>query len=448
MHRIGLVLITTLISLFLNAQDKNDKASLPYAPLVEVNGHLAEDTIDNSENSKLISIFMDCKSRNCDFDHFRKEIRWVNWVRDRKDCHVHILITSERTGGGGLKFSLDYIGCKDYKDQNKLFEFITQNTDSDTEVRNQLTCYIAVGLVQFVELSSEIISNLHISYDSPIESQGTELNIVPNDPWRLWAFRFGTDGYMDGEISEKSYGIEGSISANKVSEELKINLFARGEFESEEFKDNEGNQTFIAISEDYLAKFLIVRSLGPKLSIGGTSSLNRSTYLNRKLAFFIGPSIEYNIFPYSESTRKAITFMYTCEMASFTYISETVNFKQKETLPRHVLKIGVAVQQPWGEIFGSIEGIQYLHDLKTHRINTYLSIEYRIFRGFNVDIFVVFSRIKDQFYLPAQGLTLEEILLRRRQRETDYRFDVGLGFSYRFGSKYANIVNSRMSRIR
>ena len=56
-----------------------------------------------------------------------------------------------------------------------------------------------------------------------------------------------------------------------------------------------------------------------------------------------------------------------------------------------------------------------------------------------------FSRIKDQFFLPSEDLTPEEILVRRRQRETDYQFDLNLGFSYRFGSKFANIVNPRMS---
>ena len=71
-------------------------------------------------------------------------------------------------------------------------------------------------------------------------------------------------------------------------------------------------------------------------------------------------------------------------------------------------------------------------------------LEYRIFRGFEINIFGFYSRIKDQFFLPSEGLSQEEILLRRRQRETDFRFNVGVGFSYRFGSKYANVVNPRL----
>jgi hypothetical protein len=85
-----------------------------------------------------------------------------------------------------------------------------------------------------------------------------------------------------------------------------------------------------------------------------------------------------------------------------------------------------------------------LHDPKVHSINTFAFFEYRLFRGLNFNLSGSFSRIKDQFYLPAEGLTDEEILLRRRARETDYRFSTRVGFSYRFGSKFANIVNPRM----
>jgi len=95
-------------------------------------------------------------------------------------------------------------------------------------------------------------------------------------------------------------------------------------------------------------------------------------------------------------------------------------------------------------VYGSIEGIQYLHDPKTHRINTDARWEYRLFRGFSLDISGEFSRIKDQFYLSSEELSGEEILTERYERETDYSFDFSIGFSYRFGSRFANIVNPRM----
>jgi outer membrane usher protein FimD/PapC len=158
----------------------------------------------------------------------------------------------------------------------------------------------------------------------------------------------------------------------------------------------------------------------------------------------MGPAIEYNIFPYDESTRKSITFLYTVEVNYNNYELVTVTGATEETLGRHRLNISANVQQPWGQIFGSVSGTQYLHDAATHRIDTFLGASFRIFRGFEFNVNGSFSRIKDQFFLPAEGQTPEDILLRRRQRETEFRYRLSLGFSYRFGSKFANIVNPRM----
>ena len=39
--------------------------------------------------------------------------------------------------------------------------------------------------------------------------------------------------------------------------------------------------------------------------------------------------------------------------------------------------------------------------------------------------------------------TDEEILLQLRQLRTDYRWEMSIGLSYTFGSKFANTVNPR-----
>jgi len=52
-------------------------------------------------------------------------------------------------------------------------------------------------------------------------------------------------------------------------------------------------------------------------------------------------------------------------------------------------------------------------------------------------------RIKDQIFLQGGELTEEEILLRRRQRETDFQYGLSFGFSYTFGSIFSNVVNPR-----
>ncbi|UCF20529.1 MAG: hypothetical protein JSU87_03715 [Gemmatimonadota bacterium] len=389
--------------------------------------------------AQALSVFLDCNAHNCDFDHFRREIVWVNWVRDRRDADIHLLVTAEETGGGGWRYTLDYIGRRGLEDLTKSNLYISDPDDTDAEVREALTRFMALGLVQFVE-GTPLAPRLRIMYEAPAVAvvQREEL-----DPWNLWVFRLELDVELEGEKRESSNAFGASVHADRVAEDLKINIGLAGEYMRDEFEFDDG-ELVSSTSEEYFAGLSAVWSLDDHWSAGGGVNADRSTFLNRDLALFVGPALEYNIFPYSESTRRQVTFRYMLEVGYFNYELETIEGQTEETLPRHSLIVGAAVQQPWGEIHGSLEGIQYLHDLKAHRINSFVEFEYRLFRGLNFDIELDFSRIKDQFFLPKEGLSEEEILLRRRQRETDYRYELSVGLSYRFGSKFANIVNPRM----
>ena len=395
---------------------------------------------ETGTTQKRTFVFLDCNARNCDFDHFRREIPWVNWVRDRMDSDVHLLITQQRTGAGGIQYTLDYIGLQSLEGEKRTLLYTSDPNDTDTEVRNKLTHMIALGLVQFVDIDPSIASNLQINFDAPEEE---DVLMEEFDPWNLWVYRIGFGGSMEGESYQSAYNVEGRASAARVSEDYKIILEVDAEYYNEEFEDVDTGDILSNVSEDYSAEIESVWSLTNKWSLGFFGEANKSTFWNRDLAIFVGPAIEYNIYPYSESTRRSITFQYSIEYTYFDYELVTVQGLSTESTGRHRLGIRASLQQPWGEIFASIEGIQYFSDPSTHRINSFLRLEYRLFRGFNINIFTRYSRIKDQFFLPAEGLSPEEILLRRRQRETDFRFDVGMGISYRFGSKFANVVNPR-----
>lgn len=47
-----------------------------------------------------LRVFLDCQYE-CDFDYLRKEITFVDHVRDSQSADIHALITTETTGGGG-----------------------------------------------------------------------------------------------------------------------------------------------------------------------------------------------------------------------------------------------------------------------------------------------------------------------------------------------------------
>jgi hypothetical protein len=67
----------------------------------------------------------------------------------------------------------------------------------------------------------------------------------------------------------------------------------------------------------------------------------------------------------------------------------------------------------------------------------------RIFKGFSINGYAGYSRIRDQFYLEKADATAEEILLRLRQLATGYSYNAGFGFSFSFGSLSNATVNPR-----
>ena len=404
---------------------------------------LAGQTPPAAQQIQTLSVFLDCSGRNCDRDHFRREIAWVNWARDRNDADVHLLITTEQTGGNGWRYTLDYIGLRAFEGVDKTLSHTSVANDTDAETRDELTQTIALGLVQYAETSS-MAPRLRILF-RPLE-EGAPAVVEEHDPWNLWMFRVSLTGSIDGEAQQSSYSIDGSGSADRVTEEFKINFDMRGEYEHDSYDTDDGNEVYV--NEIYSANLLAVWSLGGQWSVGGKVNADRSTRQNRDLAVSAGPAIEYNFFPYSESTRRSVTLRYAAEVVRFDYAEITVEGVTDEILPRHSLTLSSGIQQPWGDIMGSIEAIQYLHELKTHRINVSGRIEYRIFRGLNLNFGGEFSRIKDQFYLSAEGLDAADIYLERLDRETDFSYQLRAGFSFVFGSKFANIVNPRMGRQR
>ena len=101
------------------------------------------------------------------------------------------------------------------------------------------------------------------------------------------------------------------------------------------------------------------------------------------------------------------------------------------------------VRQPWGSSGLSIEAATYYHDLERHRFVLNGDVDVRLFKGFSLTLDGSVSRIHDQLYLRAGTATDEEILLRRRQLATNYRYRFSVGASYTFGSIFNNIVNTR-----
>jgi hypothetical protein len=111
----------------------------------------------NGANGAL-HVFYECSGRGrgrsaCDSREFRTQIDWVNWVRDRRDAQVHVLITSEETGSGGSSYLLDFIGLEELDGVTDQLTYTSLGTDVRDETVLGLTRVLAVGLARYSVLS-------------------------------------------------------------------------------------------------------------------------------------------------------------------------------------------------------------------------------------------------------------------------------------------------------
>jgi hypothetical protein len=125
------------------------------------------------------------------------------------------------------------------------------------------------------------------------------------------------------------------------------------------------------------------------------------------------------------------------------YIDTTIYNKTKEHLWRHSLSASYEILQKWGSIDISLGYNNFLHDWSKNSIdiNGYLSL--RIAKGLELNLGGGASLVHNQLSLVKGGATTEEVLLRRKELETQYRYFTHFGLSYTFGSIYNNVVNPR-----
>src|SRR5512136_3448695 len=100
---------------------------LPVVLAASPQSQAAQANIDELKKTAL-KVFLDCDS--CDLEYIKTEITFVNYVRDRLEAQVHILISTQSTGGGGTEYTLTFIGQNDLKDVKDVQKYYSVKTDT------------------------------------------------------------------------------------------------------------------------------------------------------------------------------------------------------------------------------------------------------------------------------------------------------------------------------
>ena len=95
-----------------------------------------------------LKAFLDCQ--DCFSDFLRTEVTFVDYVRDRTEADVHVLITAAETGSGGVEYTIAFIGLKAFSGTDRTLKTVTVRADPEDVVRRQLANSLRVGLLNYV----------------------------------------------------------------------------------------------------------------------------------------------------------------------------------------------------------------------------------------------------------------------------------------------------------
>lgn len=376
-----------------------------------------------------LNVFMEAS------DFIKKEIPFINYVRDIKVADVYIISTEENTGSGGSVSTFFIVGQGKYEGMADTLK-CNFSPDETTDIRRaKQVKTLKMGLMRYVA-KTPLAQFMNINFSEPLSET------VSSDKWNSWVYSTNMQVYSYAEKSQKYGYLYGNLSANRITEKSK--------FESSLSISLQKNKTIYLDTLVYLSEYRdenlnlsYVKSINDHWSAGGYTYIKISSYNNYDLNVKIKPGIEYDIFPYSESTRHQLRLLYKVGLEINNYSEETTRNKLKETLACQSLSASLSVIQKWGSVSSSLTWSNYFFDWSFNNLSFNTSANLRIIKGLSFSIQGSAALIHDQISLPIGNATLEDALLQRKMQATNYSYWTSFGFTYTFGSIYNNVVNPR-----
>ncbi len=369
-----------------------------------------------------------------DLDYIRREIGFVRYVRDRKQADVHVLVSQQRTASNGTEYTAEFIGQMSFAGRRDTLTYVCREADTQDDRRARMVRILKIGLLPYAA-SYPVAEHLTVTYDQPLEP----VEVV--DPWDHWWFSLSGNTYVNGDQNYRNINAWGSVNAQRVTEEVKFNFRVYGSYNESKY-DYDYYQA-LSIARGKGSSTSIYFSLDDHWSWGASAGFNSSEYGNLDYSLSLKPGIEYDIFPYDESSRRRLSFTYQIAGRYADYIEETIYDRTTEMRYQHSLRVKLDLTQPWGSIYTAVTGSQYFHDPGKNWLGIDSNISVNLFEGFSLQVRGGYSLVHDQLSLRKGEATEEEILLRRRELGSSYSYWTSVGFSYSFGSQNNSIVNPR-----
>ena len=392
-------------------------------------------TQSDTINNDAARVFIDCRS--CDMNYTRQEIPYVNYVRDVKEAQVYILVTNQNAGSGGMQYTYTFEGLQDFENMNDTLVYTSNPDETTAVVREKRTNLLKMGLMRYVA-RTPVFSEVKIT---GVTTPG-RAEQKPVDNWNNWVFQLSTVPRYNGDATYKTFTMMNGIEISKITPDIKIEIGIDQSFTNTKYIYSNGTTRLVHKSSSGMNN-LIVKSLNNHWSVGAKINLGAETFSNYKFKSEFMPAVEWDLFPYSESTHRQMRFLYSVGYAYNNYIDTTIFNQTEEGLFKHELNIAYQVQEKWGSINLSLSGSNYFQDFTKNRVEFSTNFRIRVVKGLSLNVTGSVAHINDQLNIKKGTISEADRLLRLSEQATTYSLSGSIGITYTFGSIYNNVVNPR-----
>ncbi|NMC41994.1 MAG: hypothetical protein GYA43_12635, partial [Bacteroidales bacterium] len=129
----------------------------------------------NHENIRkdALNVYMDAN------DYIRKEIPYINYVRDIREADVYIISTNQAAGSGGTQYTYFISGQNRFAGMADTVYFTSSPDDTQDFIRQQQVKVLKMGLMRYVA-KTPLARYLNVSFSLPLSET------VTTDKWNNW----------------------------------------------------------------------------------------------------------------------------------------------------------------------------------------------------------------------------------------------------------------------
>lgn len=402
-------------------------------------------SVANAQNEVAgkLKVYIDCRV-GCDFNYFKSEINIVDFVLDPTIADVHVLLTAQAAGSGGVQYQMNFYGQNQYGNYSDTLLFNTLPNATPSDVRKTILRYLMFGF-------SPLIAKTPFASQVKMVMKVDSLNARPpyendhHDKWNFWVFRVGASGQYNAERVYKNNVISSELSANRTTNKLKVEFYLNANLRNSVYTYEDGATTtqYKVKNTDYRLYHNLVRSFSDHWSYGYQTTLSNSTFDNNKRKIFFSPAIEYNVYDYKEVNNRFFVLRYGLDINNNNYYDTTIYYKIRETVYGHRFSAAITLNKKWGTLNGGVYYRNYFHNWALNAMGLSVNTDVRIGGGLSFFVHASGSMVHNQINLVKAGVTEQEVLTRKRQLASSFNYYTSFGLAFRFGSILNNFVNPR-----